>query len=156
MKPKHAHLLIIAIALLTCAPTGAATQPQTVTSLTANAKGEGTVTIADPQSPDSARTHKVNSVVVTLRENGDADIVLVSDMQLFARGRWTKPSDLSKGIDLKITGGIVAGNAKGTGKLFLRPDGKSIDRLNFEVTGSARSKVTVAFVAEKQATPSAQ
>jgi hypothetical protein len=150
MKPKFALLLIVAVALLTCAPTGTATQPQTVTSLTANAKGEGTVTISDPEARNAARTHKVNSVVVTLRENGDADIVLVSDMQLFARGRWTAPSNLSKGIDLKITGGIVQGNAKGSGKLFLRADGKSIDRLNFEVKSQARSKVTVAFVAEKE------
>lgn len=151
MKSRYAQLLIVAVALLTCAPIGIGAQPQTVTSLTANAKGQGTVTIADPEAAKSARTHPVNSVVVTLRENGDAEIVLVSDMQLFARGRWTAPSDLRKGIDLKITGGIVSGNAKGSGKLFLRADGKSIDRLNFEVKSQARSKVTVAFVAEKEA-----
>jgi hypothetical protein len=87
-------------------------------------------------------------VVVTLRENGEAEIVVVTDMQLFARGRWTKPTDLSQGIALKITGGTVAGNAKGSGKLFLRPDGKSIDKLNFEAKSSARSKVTVDFVAD--------
>jgi hypothetical protein len=154
MKSRLAQLLQLSIAafvLLTCVAAGMATTPQTVTSLTANAKGQGTVTIADPEAPNGARTHSVNSVVVTLRENGDAEIVLVSDIQLFARGRWTAPSEAGKGIALKITGGIVTGNAKGSGKLFLRPDGKSIDRLNFEVKSSARSKVTVAFVAEKSA-----
>ena len=49
-------------------------------------------------------------------------------------------------------GGTVANNAKGTGKLFLRPDGKTIDKLNFEATSTARSKVTVDFVADKENT----
>jgi hypothetical protein len=155
MKPGLAQLLIVTLALLTCTSAGTATT-QTVTSLTANAKGQGTVTIADPEAPNGARTHNVNSVVVTLRENGDAEIVLVSDMQLFARGRWSASADASRGISLKITGGIVTGSAKGSGKLFLRSDNKSIDRLNFEVNGIGRSKVTVNFVADKQAKPSAQ
>ena len=47
-----------------------------------------------------------------------------------------------------IAGGTVAGNAKGSGKLFLRPDGKTIDKLNFQATSTARSKVTVDFVAD--------
>jgi carbon monoxide dehydrogenase subunit G len=83
-----------------------------------------------------------------LRENGDAEIVIVTDMQLMAQGRWTKSADPSQGIALKITGGTVAGNAKGSGKLFLREDGKTIDKLNFEVKSNARSKVTVDFVAD--------
>jgi hypothetical protein len=159
MKPRLAQLLqliIAAFVLLTSSPAGIATTPQTVTSLTANAKGQGTVTISDPENPNGNRTHSVNSVVVTLRENGDAEIVLVSTMQLLARGRWTAPSEAGKGISLKITGGIVTGNAKGSGKLFLRSDNKSIDRLNFDAKGIGRSKVTVAFVADKEATPSAQ
>ncbi len=150
MKSKLAQLLIVVFALLACAPVGAANTPQTITSLTANAKGQGTVTISEPDAPKGARTHKVNSVVVTLRENGEADIVLVSDIQLMARGSWTAPADAGKAIALKITGGIVTGNAKGSGKLFLRADNKSIDRLNFEVTGMGRSKVTVNFVADKE------
>lgn len=154
MKSRLAQLFIAVFVLLTCAPTGAANASQSISSLTANAKGQGTITISD-ESSDS-RTHSVNSVVVTLKENGDFEIVLVTDIQLFARGRWTASSDLSKGISLKITGGIVTGNAKGNGKLFLRPDAKSIDRLNFDAKGIGRSKVTVAFVADKQATTSAQ
>ena len=34
------------------------------------------------------------------------------------------PADLSKGIPLKITGGIVDGSAVGSGTLFLTADGK--------------------------------
>ena len=41
----------------------------------------------------------------------------------------------------------MTGGAKGSGKLFLRPDAKTIDKLNFEAKGSGRSKVIVDFVA---------
>lgn len=137
-------LLVGIAALLASMPAPAATQK--VDSLTATAKGQGTITVTDPGAPE--RKRPLYSVVVTLRENGEAEIVVVTDMQLMARGRWTKPTDLSQGIDLKITGGTVANNAKGKGKLFLREDGKTIDKLNFEATSSARSKVTVDFVAD--------
>ncbi|HZN08022.1 MAG TPA: hypothetical protein VFB65_14605 [Pyrinomonadaceae bacterium] len=155
MKTRLAQILIVAFfVLLTCAPAGTATQSQKFTSLTATAKGQGTITVSDPQAAPNKRA--ISSIVVTLKEGGEAEIVVITDMQLFATGRWTAPSDPTKGISLKITGGVVSGNAKGSGKLFLRSDGKSIDRLNFEVKSTARSKVTVEFVAEKQSTSAAQ
>jgi hypothetical protein len=144
MKSMLVRVVILSVALLAWLPMPASTQK--LKSLTATAKGQGTLTVTDPGAAE--RKRQLSSVVVTLRENGDAEIVIVTDMQLFARGRWTKPVDLSQGIALKITGGTVAGNAKGTGKLFLRADGKTIDKLNFEATSSARSKVTVDFVAD--------
>jgi hypothetical protein len=146
MKLRWQLLILIAL-VLTFVQTQVVGAPQKITSLTTSAKGQGTIVISDPLSGE--RKHDVRSIVVTLRENGDAEIVLVADMQLFARGRWTAPSDLSKGISLKINGGIVTGNANGSGKLLLRPDGKSIDKLNFDVKSTARSKVTVQFIAEK-------
>lgn len=141
--------LLIPIALVvTFVQTPLAGAPQKISSLSTTAKGQGTITISDPLSGD--KKHNVSSVVVTLKENGDAEIVLVTDMQLFARGRWTAPSDLAKGISLKINGGIVTGNANGSGKLFLKPDAKSIDKLSFDAKGMARSKVSVQFVADKE------
>jgi hypothetical protein len=157
MKSRLVHrdlsrVVVLLTALLACflLPETAPAQTQKITSLTATAKGQGTITVSDPGV--EVRKRPLYSVVVTLRENGDAEIVVVTDMQLMARGKWTQPSDLSQGIALKITGGTVANNAKGTGKLFLRPDGKTIDKLNFEATSTARSKVTVDFVAEKENT----
>lgn len=144
MKAKLLTGFILLVALLGWLPATAATQK--LTSLTATAKGQGTITVTNPGVEE--RKRPLHSVVVTLRENGEAEIVVITDMQLMAQGRWTKPSDLSQGINLKITGGTVANNAKGTGKLFLKPDGKTIDKLNFEVKSQARSKVTVEFVAE--------
>lgn len=147
------RVVVLAVALLAwflVATETASAQTQKLTSLTASAKGEGTITVTNQGVEE--RKRPLYSVVVTLRENGDAEIVVVTDMQLIARGRWTKPDDLSQGIALKITGGIVANNAKGSGKLYLRPDGKTIDKLNFDATSTARSKVTVSFVAEKENT----
>ncbi len=144
MKAKLLTGFILLVALLGWLPATAAIQK--LTSLTATAKGQGTITVTNPGVEE--RKRPLHSVVVTLRENGEAEIVVITDMQLMAQGRWTKPSDLSQGINLKITGGTVANNAKGTGKLFLKPDGKTIDKLNFEVKSQARSKVTVEFVAE--------
>ena len=148
MKAKLVQVAVLILALFTSIPAPA--QTQKLTSLTATAKGQGTITVTDPGVEE--RKRPLHSVVVTLRSNGDAEIVIVTDMQLMARGKWTKPSDLSQGIALKITGGTVANNAKGTGKLYLRPDGKTIDKLNFDATSTARSKVTVSFVAEKENT----
>jgi hypothetical protein len=151
MKSKLVVVFILALLAWPLIPTEAApAQTQKITSLTATAKGQGTITVTDPGV--EVRKRPLYSVVVTLRANGDAEIVVVTDMQLVARGRWTKPADLSQGIALKITGGTVANNAKGSGKLFLRSDGKTIDKLNFEATSTARSKVTVDFVAEKENT----
>ena len=55
-----------------------------------------------------ARTRKV----FFTQENGEADITLFTDLQLFAKGQWSAAADPSKGIPLKITGGIVDGPAK--------------------------------------------
>ena len=149
MKFKLVQVSVFVVALLAVIPMPGAAQGDTqpLKSLTATAKGQGTITVSDPGVAE--RKRPLNSVVVTLRENGDAEIVVITDMQLFARGRWTKSADLSQGINLKITGGTVANNAKGSGKLFLRSDGKSIDKLNFEAKSNARSKVTVNFVADQ-------
>jgi len=144
MKAKLLTGFILVVGLLAWLPAPAATQK--LTSLTATAKGQGTITVTNPGVEE--RKRPLHSVVVTLRENGEAEIVVITDMQLMAQGRWTKPTDLSKGISLKITGGTVTNNAKGSGKLFLKPDGKTIDKLNFEAKSTARSKVTVDFVAD--------
>lgn len=118
---------------------------QRVTSLIAAAKGHGTFAISDTKQ-------EIHSVVVVLREGGEAQITIITDLQLSTQGRWTASDDLSKGIDLEITGGIVTGNAKGTGRLFLRDDGKSIDRLNIEATSTTTKTLTIDFVADPKST----
>jgi len=120
---------------------------QRITSLTTKAQGHGTINISDIDK------HTINGVLVILKENGEAEITLYADMQFYGQGTWSAPEDLSQGIDLKITGGIVSGNANGTGKLFLRPDRKSIDRLTITATTADGSKIQLQFTAEEKKTP---
>lgn len=116
---------------------------QQITSLNVTAKGKGTITVSDLDK------HEITSVRIILKEGGEADLTFYADLQLSAQGNWSIGKSLKDGINLKITGGVVSGNATGTGKLFLRKDGKSIDRLNIKATSADGSNVTVDFVADK-------
>lgn len=144
MKPGRAYLLILVTTLIMCPQAATAGKQEKIASLSATAKGKGTISIGD------SRKHNISAVVVNLKEGGEADIVLVTDLQLFVRGTWTAPEDISKGIALKITGGIVSGNATGAGTLFVRSGAKSIDKLSLEARGSGRDTITVEFTANKE------
>lgn len=75
--------------------------------------------------------------------------MIVTDFTLFVNCTWTAPADLSKGIDLKVTGGTTAGGATGSGKLLLKPDGKSIASLSMQGTSNtSKRKIKIDFVAE--------
>lgn len=87
-------------------------------------------------------------MVVKLKEDGTAEITLVTDLQLFVTGTWSKAADSGE-IDLKITGGATSSGAEGSGKLFLRPDAKSIDRLTIEgMSNAVKRKIRLEFVAD--------
>src|ERR1051325_138005 len=60
------------------------------------------------------------------------DITLFTDLQLFAQGQWSPPVDVVNGISLKISGGVVDGNAVGSGTLFLSADSKSLSSSTFK------------------------
>lgn len=121
-------------------PSGAV--PQGPTSLLATARGKGTLTVGK-------EGFKVSNVVVKLKEDGTGELVLVTDLQLFVQCTWSAPADLSKGIDLKITGGTNAGSAEGSGKLILRPDGKTIASLSINASSNTgRRKIQLSFVAD--------
>ena len=117
---------------------------QRITSFSGTAQGQGTLTVGRDKS-------KIKSVYINLKENGEADITLFTDLQLLAKGQWSAPADPSKGIPLKITGGIVDGSATGSGTLFLTADGKSLSKLNIQAKGAASSrKVIIEFVANRE------
>lgn len=115
--------------------------PEGLTSFSANARGQGTLKVGKEE-------FKVGAVVVKLKEDGTGEITVVTDLALFLNCTWSAGDDLSKGIDLKLSGGPNAG-AQGSGKLLLRPDGKSIASLT--IAGSSNTlkrKVQLDFVAE--------
>jgi len=115
---------------------------QKIESLNSTAKGKGTISTGVDKLT-------IYSVMVVLKENGEAEFTFYCDLQLTAKGRWTANDTPDQGINLEITGGVVAGNATGSGKLFLRPDGKSIDKLNIDAKSGSRT-VSIKFVAAKQ------
>lgn len=115
---------------------------QALTSLLATAKGQGTITVGQ-------EVLKVSNVVVKLKEDATCEVTLVTDFQLFITCTWSAPADLSKGVDLKVTGGTSAGGAQGSGKLLLRPDGKAINSLSIDASSNAaKRKIQVRFVAD--------
>ena len=127
--------------LLTLLAMPSLASPQGLTPLLATANGKGTLTVGKEE-------FKVTSVVVKLKEDGTAEITLVTDLQLLVTGTWSKPEDAGKGIDFKITSGTSA-SVEGFGKVFLRPDEKSIDRLTMEgISTAAKRKIQLNFVAE--------
>ena len=139
MKVSRKLFALTALILVTAVPHSAA--PQGITSLLASARGDGTLKVGQ-------EVFKVSTVVVNLKEDGTGEVTLITDLQLFLQCTWTAPAELSKGIDLKITGGATAGGATGSGKLFLKPDEKSIASLTIEATSNTvKRKIEVKFVA---------
>ena len=143
MKVSHKLFVITpTLTLLTLLAVPNLVVPQGLTSLLATARGQGTLTVGQ-------EVFKVTNVVVKLKEDGTGEITLVTDLQLFVQCTWSAPADLSKGIYLKITGGISVGGAEGSGKLLLRPDGKAIASLSIEASSNTRKrKIHVKFVAD--------
>jgi hypothetical protein len=134
--------IIFGLAIVLWLALPAATVAQRIVSLQSLADGKGTLVMFGDE-------YKIIKVLVVLKENGEAQFTLFTDMQIYGQGRWSAGQDLSQGIDLKITGGVVGG-AKGTGKLFLRADGKSIATLTAQGTNDSGGKFEVSFVAEQK------
>jgi ribosomal protein L24E len=142
MKVSRLIAITATLTLLTLLPMPNLAAPQGLTSLLATARGQGTLTVGKEE-------FKVSNVVVKLKEDGTGEITVVTDLQLFMTCTWSAPADLSKGIALKITGGTNAGSVEGSGKLFLRPDGKTIASLSIEASNkNVKRKIGVKFVAE--------
>jgi hypothetical protein len=141
MRKTISIMLGLAIVLWLALP--ASTVAQRIVSLQSLAHGTGTLVTGDDE-------YKITGVLVILRENGEAEFTLFTDIQLYGQGQWSAGKDLSQGIDLKITGSVVKNekNAKGTGKLFLRADGKSIATLTMQGASNTGGKFAVGFVAE--------
>ncbi|HKO61232.1 MAG TPA: hypothetical protein VJV03_08745 [Pyrinomonadaceae bacterium] len=129
--------------LILVVSTPAVTVAQKINSLTSAAKGSGRLNIANVD------THKLTGALVILRENGAAEITLYSNGQIYGQGKWSEDAEHGDAIDLNITGGLIRGNAIGTGKLFLDTDRKSIVSLKINAQASGNN-VSVEFIARKK------
>jgi hypothetical protein len=133
-------ICLCAVLILGTASTVAAQQKPT--SLTANAKGTGTIKIGNEQFP-------LYTVVVKLNEGGALELTLVSEITVFFTGTWSAPDDMTKGIDLTITGSEDSSTMRGAGKLFLKADGTSIASMKLQAENKLRKKlIDVTFVAQ--------
>lgn len=120
---------------------------QELASLNALAKGMG------PMVANGVDKYNLTAVLVLVKENGDAQITLYSDIQIQAQGRWSATKD-PKVINLKMSGGVEGDNSKVKGKLILREDGKSVASLAVQGRGVSGTKYEINFVAEnKDSTP---
>lgn len=129
---KHTAIVItILLMLMTLPGIAGGQQPK---SLVASANGEGSIKLGKEE-------FKIYAVVVKLFEDGKAEINLVTDITIFVSGTWSGGDDVQKGIDLHITGNVVAGNLEGGGKLLLHDDRKSITSLNLEVVNKGTKKI---------------
>jgi ribosomal protein L24E len=135
-----ATTVTLILLMLLAAPNLAVTQRPT--SLLATAPGQGTLIVGKEE-------FTVSYVVVKLKEDGTGEITVVTDLQLFVTCTWSAPEELSQGIDLKITGGTNLGTAQGSGKVFLRPDGKSIASMSLDGMNTvSKRKFQLKFVAD--------
>ena len=140
MKVRRKILALTAmLVLLTLTATPNRAAPQALTSILATARGQGTLKVGREE-------FKVSNVIVKLKEDGTGELTLITDLQLLVLCTWSAPADLSAGIELKIAGGVAS--AQGSGKLFLRSDGKSIASLSMEGTSNTKRKIQLKFVAD--------
>jgi hypothetical protein len=136
---RKLFVVITTLTLLTLTAMPNIAAPQGFTSLLATAHGKGTLKVG-------REFFQVPNVVVKLKEDGTGEITLITDLQLFVACTWSAGADPSEGINLKLAGGVMS--AQGSGKLFLRPDGKAIDRLSIEGSSRTKRKIQLKFVAD--------
>ena len=137
LRPYNALLIVLFTGFL--APVSA--QSQQLESLTATAKGHGTISSAVDK-------RKITSALVVLRQNGTLLITLIAELHLQAEGTWKASSSSHDEILLKITGGAVKGEMSGSGKLLLTSDGKSFKQLTANIKTVDGIEIKVSFVAD--------
>ena len=114
---------------------------QKVGSLAEVATGEGTLVAANGTST------QINAVAVFLRENGEAEIWLMTAKEnLYARGRWVRSTAASRAFDLDITGDTQGGRASGCGTVFLQSGCVPVASLTLIVFRSDGTSYDAAFI----------
>ena len=136
-RPYNALLILLFTGFL--APVSA--QSQQIESLTATAKGHGTISSAVDKQ-------EITSALVVLRQNGTLLITVTAEILLQAEGTWKASASSPDEMLLKITGGVLKGEMTGSGKLLLTSDGKSFRQLAVNVKAVDGREIKVTFVAD--------
>jgi hypothetical protein len=133
-------ILLVAMQWSIGAVCASAQRPDVLNQL---AKGKGTIVA------NGVDKYQLTAVLVILKENGDAQLTLYSDIQVSAQGKWSKTKD-PKVISFKITGGVGGDDSRIKGKLTLREGGTSVASLTAQGPGLSGSKYEINFVAEEK------
>jgi len=128
MKARYTTACLVLLLLLS-APAVARLQGGTV----AEGKGKGTIKVGREE-------FDLPAVVVKLKDDGTAEITLVSDISLFFSGSWTRSGNAGE-YTIKITGGATPGGVEGGGKIILSADGKSVTLLDMQGESKTRKRL---------------
>lgn len=119
---------------------GAATA-QKVSGLAEVATGEGTLVA------ENGASLQIKAVAVFLRENGEAEIRLMTTKEnVSVGGRWIRNASLSRAIDLDFTNDTQGGGASGCGTVFLQSGCVPVASLTMIVFRSDGTSYDVAFI----------
>jgi len=139
MRTARTNSILIVVFLLAASLPAFAGKQENKTVL-ASANGDGVLRVGDEE-------FKINAVVIKLFEDGKAEINIVSDITFFVTGTWARGEN-SQTIKLELTGG-ASNSIAATGKLLIRNDGKSIDRLKLQGEIKARRRhFEISFAAQ--------
>lgn len=90
---------------------------------------------------------RIKAVAVFLRENGEAEICLMTSREnVYAGGRWFRGSDTSQAIRLDITDDTEGGCVSGRGTLWLQDACVPIARLSMTVSRLDGTKFEAEFL----------
>ncbi len=101
---------------------------QHISGLAEVATGEGTLT------SDNGENLRIKAVAVFLRENGDAEVrIMTSRENVYAGGRWFHGADGRRAVRLEITNDTEGRCASGHGTVFLQGGCVPVAGLNVTV-----------------------
>ena len=121
-------------------------QSQDAESLIVTAKGHGEISVR-------VEKRKITAALVVLRKDRSVMIAVTSDLQIQLQGTWKANTASPEEIVLKITGGAVADDLDGSGKLVLTTDRKSLKELTVNAKSADGQEITVTFVADDSEPP---
>jgi hypothetical protein len=121
-------------------------QSQDAESLIVTAKGHGEISVR-------VEKRKITAALVVLRKDSTVMITVTTDLQLQLQGTWKANIASPEEIALKITGGAVADDLDGSGKLVLTSDRKSLKELTINAKSADGQEITVTFAADDSEPP---
>ena len=118
-----------------------AASAQQVNGLAEVATGEGTLVV------ENGPSMQIKAVAVFLRENGEAEILLMTAKEnVHVGGRWVRNPSVRGAIDLDVTNDTQGGHASGCGTVFLQNGCVPVANLTITVFKADGTSYDAAFI----------